>query len=727
MSPPVLVGKLEVEFVPGSGTYVDLSLRCLSMEINRPRPSEDGSPSATTLTVVLDNAPDATGFCPLTPNSPAAAYHPNLDRDRLVKASVVVNGAITYLRFFGWSDTWVPDAGDGNPDNSTVTLTASCILSRYARAKFLSDFGEGMSRLSLSDYWPYDEESDAAFVRGLAADLTVPNGVVVPPQGGSGSLAFSKPDAGILVDGSAEFARGDGSTASASPVILHQLRAGLVIRRVSAWIRLSVDPAGATDDAFGLYKADGTLVWRLVVGLTAGAVTWQIIDVNNAIVMQWNSLVPRDDAWHWISVFPFVSGGLDAIAIAVRDKAIPDRFVGQSFFSASDPKAGDYLVVGGRMAPTRKGKQSNTLQGSVAGVQVIYTNLNDTFSDRAAAGTAYRAFDRAAMLIAASAALDAPVGGGFGGSDLDDTPVLLTGAAATLLDAWAEHALTIGGILSTLPDGRRRLAVASAARPTTVAITLDANADLHLPAGGWVGVLDERPTRVTASAPVGSVTVIDTVTEAATTVRLDGPTLQTSAGSLAVARNAAAWVMAPRLARLSSFGLDAGLTSTDRTVELMALRPGDRVRVSGLPSAYTGVTYVDAYASGWKETYEANGRTAAWVFDTDPADDPPEAVFDDAEYGRFAMEASTVTGGTCVGTTGTGTVIITTSTPLTTTGGEFILDLDWNGERITVSGVGGGTSPQTATVTVRGVAPSVARAHVAGETVNLWHAATFAR
>jgi hypothetical protein len=45
-------------------------------------------------------------------------------------------------------------------------------------------------------------------------------------------------------------------------------------------------------------------------------------------------------------------------------------------------------------------------------------------------------------------------------------------------------------------------------------------------------------------------------------------------------------------------------------------------------------------------------------------------------------------------------------------------DLDLNGERVTVTAVTG-TGPWTLTV-VRGVAPTVARAHAAGEPVEAW-------
>ncbi len=157
----------------------------------------------------------------------------------------------------------------------------------------------------------------------------------------------------------------------------------------------------------------------------------------------------------------------------------------------------------------------------------------------------------------------------------------------------------------------------------------------------------------------------------------------------------------------------------------MALTQSDRIRVTGLPPEYLGLTYQDVYASGWTETYTGEYDRAIFVFDTDMADDPPEAILDNAEYGRVGIGdgLATITGGTCVGITGTGTVIITSTSELTTVAGEYSLDLDWLGERITVSVPGGAVSPQTCTVTARGVAPTVARVHAAGHAVEIWHAA----
>lgn len=718
-----VTGKLEVEFVPGSGTWVDLSSRMVSMDITHPRSGSGIAPSPTTLVAVLQDHPDASGFSPLNPESPAAAYYPNLKRDRRVRGSAVYGGGpTTTLRFSGWADTWVPDAANGEADKSTVTLTASCVISRYARRQVLSEYGETLVALALVDYWPYGESADATTLRGIASDAIIPAATVITTAAGQGTLSLSKPDSVILVDGSATLSR--GAPTMPSPVILHRLRAGQTIARVSAWIRLEQDLVGSDDDVMGVYNAAGGVVWRLVAAVSGGNIVWQIIDSSSTVAMSWNTGSPRDDTWHWFSMIPFSAGA--NLEVQVRDKAIIDRLV-MAGAMASDARVGAYLVVGGRMNPLLLGKQSNTVQGSISSVYVQYGSEGPaSYSDRSSTYPVWKGNDRSTMISSYTTATDAIVGGGLGAGTLDLTAVRLTGSGPTALDCWIEHQATTGGVLTTLPSGRRQWTTALNLRPTTVALTLDASADLHMPAGGWQQIHDERPTRVTVSSPAGQVTVIDSATEALTGLTLEGPALDTAAGSIDVAKNAGAWLIAAAGARISSVGVDATLTATDKTAAIMALNPGDRVRVSGLPTSYGGVSYMDFYATGWVETYVADGNLCQFIFDTDPADSPPEMRFDDAEYGRMALDAgATVTGGTCVGNTGTGTVIITTTSPLTTTGGEYSMDLDWNGERVTVSVPGGSTSPQTVTVTARGVAPSVARVHATGESVDIWHAWTF--
>jgi hypothetical protein len=141
-----------------------------------------------------------------------------------------------------------------------------------------------------------------------------------------------------------------------------------------------------------------------------------------------------------------------------------------------------------------------------------------------------------------------------------------------------------------------------------------------------------------------------------------------------------------------------------------------------------GYTYSDHFIQGWSEQYIST--SSAWSLDIAAADAPPEGEFDSASYGRWSADGTmSVTGGTALGTTATGTIIVTANpgTPtFTTAAGDWPMDLDWNGERVTVTAApAGSTSPQTLTITARGVAPSVARAHVAGEQIDVWTAATF--
>jgi hypothetical protein len=665
--------------------------------------------------------PSAGGFTNITLDRPASGTISTGDQLR-----VVTVGTATSRRFFGWTDLWVPDAGGGSPSEATVTVTASDIISRYARRRLLSDYGEQITALSLNDYWPYDDPSDSVFLRGLAVDAVIPAAQVVQARGGTGTMSLGQADNTILVDGIASFSRGDSQ--SPSPVITHTLR-GLQLRRVSAWIKLTVDPALANDDAIVAHDASGAIIWRLAVNVSnvPPKVQWQILDQNGTMRSQWTSGYPRDEAWHWISCFFADNAGDPASFIAVRDKSIPDAFVsGYVTPWPRDPSLNvAYLIVGGRGNPKTPGKQVNTLMGDVSSLHVVYAGGGDSsLSYFSAANFPFTGQQRAAQLDAYSFAANVLMGGGLGHGDADATPVMLTGTNQTELDAWAEHARTTGGRIITQPSGQRRWDAPSAVRPIAVSLFLDAEADLHMPAGGWQGERIERPTRVTASSPAGSTRVTDAATEALTGVRLDGPDVATAAGDVSVARSAAAWVMAGGKTRLSSFGLDATLTATDKVSSIMALLPGRRVRISNLPVGVLGYSYMDVFANGWSETYSAETQSAQFIFDTDPADDPPSAIFDDAEYGRFALPSTaTITGGTCIGTVATGTVIITSTSPLPTAAGQYPMDLDWNGEKFTISGVGGGTSPQTCTVTARGVAPTVPRdTHIAGETVDIWHA-----
>jgi hypothetical protein len=729
MPPPIVTATLEVEFVPGSGTWVDISDRVNDLTIDRPaaRPGEDQAP--TTLTVALKNYPSTLagaglGYCPFVPNSPTSRYYPNVARDRRVRVTAT-SGATSWVRFLGFVDKWLPQTGSG-PAEATCTLTASDVLSRYARKQLLSFYGETVLKDTLCDYWPLNDPPDAQTVRGrsgLPGTWPARDGLVIAPSGPPGTMTLSSPaDIGHLTDGQITLARGD-KIYSPSPVILLEVRPGQLFGGFAASFRLTEDPLSATgDDMVTGYNYAGTMLWQWSVLLTGGKIQWELRDFVGSARSFLTTDGPRDDAWHWWQIkFPSAVSS----QIFLRDKGTAVRGFGSAVWSFLDPRNTKWVVVGGTMNPMRKGKQENTFQGQISSFTMHHTSTVFDYSEFSVPGVASDAGRVTTFLSLEGTDVDTLVGGATAETP-DSTPIMYTNETSNLLDRWNEHTRSTGGRLSVRPDGRRRYTAAELSRPAAVALTLDASDDLDMPSGDYQEAQEERPTRVSVSGPVGSVTLVDDAAEALLGMSLEDSPIETSAGSLDVARSVAALAMGGVRARLAQFAVDLTLAGTDKTATAMALRVGDRIRLQGLPPEFAGLTSVDVYASGWSERYTGH-RQAVFVFDTDPADDPPEGILDDAEYGdvAFGDGVATVTGGTCVGTTGTGTVIVTSSSPASTSAGDYPTDLDWLGERITVTAPGGGTSPQTFTVTARGVAPSVARVHASGEAVDGWHAATF--
>lgn len=712
---PAVTFRLEIAFDPAApSTWTDLTSRVAGLKIVRPRGSRTGDASPTTLEVTFRNDPDSSGFCPLTPESAVAAYFPNVAPDRMVRVTALW-GASSAVRFLGWVDRWAPDAGDRPPGTATVFMSASCILGRYARRELMSTMAEvALYTNDLSDYYPFDEPGDATRFKGYPLGVAQSGTLVFPSIETPGSAVVQSADSGHLTDGQVEFARGDNVTHNA-PVIFIQTRL-LETQHVTVFLKLNADPANGDDDILSAYGEDRALLWRLTAELVVGKIQICIRNLDGTLMANITTGAPRDEAWHAYTIS----------LTATNTFLYQDNRGGFNKFSSSvpylyDPRDIAYLTVGGRMAPQNKGKQRNTFQGVASSLLIQYSDTFVPFlAEYAMPGKLFTAAELKNVLVLIGQEYDAAVGGGTS-TTVDLTPACLTSQSRTLLDRWNEITRTVSGNLVTRVDGRRGWSGSADARPVGLSLTLDAEQDLQ---GGFEQSKEEVPTRITVSSTVGSVDVIDTAAEAATGVRLDGGTIQTAAGSESVMRSVGALQLAGRGSRYQ-FALDATTTSTDKLTAIMALNPRARVRVTTLPPALTGLTYVDVFASGWDETYDPDSGACLFEFDTDPADDPPIGVFDSSEYGRFGFGSATITGGTCLGNTGTGTVIITTASPMATTAGNFPTDLDWNGERITVSGVAGATSPQTATVTVRGVAPTVARNHSAGEPVDIWHVATF--
>lgn len=266
-------------------------------------------------------------------------------------------------------------------------------------------------------------------------------------------------------------------------------------------------------------------------------------------------------------------------------------------------------------------------------------------------------------------------------------------------------------------------------RDTAVDLTLDAEDDLS---GGPTlerNVYD-KVASATAKNAVDSVTVSDsTLTGVFGTATAEIQSVLADQNMLAASASDLISQAKSSKLRLSQATFDLVTARNDVYSNWFGLAPGERVRVGNLVGTYFGVTRMDGFVLGWKERPGITRYEVA--LNLQPADAPPEAKYDDTTVGRFAWGTgkATGTGGTAVGSTGNGTLIITTpSGPcLTTSAGAYPLQLDWNGECVTItSAPASATSPQTVTITARGQNGTVARAHSTGEAVEIWLAARYA-
>lgn len=160
-----------------------------------------------------------------------------------------------------------------------------------------------------------------------------------------------------------------------------------------------------------------------------------------------------------------------------------------------------------------------------------------------------------------------------------------------------------------------------------------------------------------------------------------------------------------------SISIDAPGTSTNRWADLLALTPGLRYRISGLPSAQLGVTSWDGWFLGAAESHTNDPRNVFTLyFERTLA---ATAIFDTDRFmagGVLSLSANINAAVTSMS--------VATSVPGTTfTTTELPVDVLVGTERMAVTAATSAT-PQALTVT-RGVGGTTAAAHVTGDLVNM--------
>lgn len=257
-----------------------------------------------------------------------------------------------------------------------------------------------------------------------------------------------------------------------------------------------------------------------------------------------------------------------------------------------------------------------------------------------------------------------------------------------LASALQNLARTVGGVFWVNAQGRPEMLLADALRLKTPIATIDVEADGDGDSIELSRSIDSAPTRVTVQSPVGTVVLVDDEAEAAGSRR--EITVSTGAASTTDGTAIAGYYLnVSKSLRVTSISVDLATAGSDLYAALLGgLKPGSRLRLTGLPSTVFGYSQTDVYVQGWREDYSR--EAVRLTFDCTPADDPVEALVEDAEYGRFAGDGTLLLAfPLTVGATSIGVAPGATGTPvLTGSASDYPVDLEVFGERVTATGAG---------------------------------------
>lgn len=689
-----------VELTAGVWTAISTDVRGNELEIRVG--AEDGDPQPGVMTVVLDN--DAGQF---VPDNPTSTYYPNFVEGKRIRVQVVKSGT-TYTRFVGRIQTIKPEYPN-DPAQSVVTVTAVDGLGDLQRTTMksvteaIATGGTGYMGSDIIGYWPMND------TWRRARDVTGNSGPFKPwfVSSSSGKVDWAA-DSDLGPDGQSfvKLTAGKGLWLDAPGMDFANPG-----RYVSAWVKVNDGSYGEVmsistrrRDVAGTYVS---VVWD-ASGLYAEAF---LAGVSEGTVSAW----PVDPGWHHIAVgfdgtdVVFTVDGMTTPTSSIAT-AITADMRNMSFGGDIDMSVAHVLAHSG-----------------TAYLPCGWVEGTNDWNSWTLASTLVP-IERASGMYSQGYNL-----GWIGTPSTARAAAGIRAEGRTAFEVVCDLANTESGLVfheySTAATQIIRMVSKASARSATVAMTVDAENDLEggptmarsLAGSVAVAVATNGDTTVTAVAGDLLSTLGASKKEISTLLQDEGELYALATDSLAQSRS--------RRTRLSSLTVHLDTAVNDLYAAFFAIRPGSRLRLGGLPSGHFGLTYIDNYVNGWVERPGVDGYEVE--FDLAPADAPPEAVLDDATYGRVAFGdgVATVTGGTAVGITGTGTITITWTGGdlLSTAAGDYPMDFDWNGERVTVtSAPAGGSSPRTLTVTARGVAPTVARVHAAGERIEIWNAAAAA-
>lgn len=641
--------------------------------------SDDGQPG--TFSCVFENTTGA-----LTPDNPASAYYPFVVEGRRLRYTA---GGV--VRFYGQIVTWEPSYSNGVGDSdAVVAVTAKDSIGTLADTDMRTSLFGGEAVLD-----------GASALYELTTDFADTSG-----QGGQQLAAVGAGSRPSFVTASAPGVGGigpswEGNILSSGQPITAPLAAWP--RTVECWINtaypsawlwsLTTGPPDGINSRPGLYAgiaADGT------VGIYRGT----SVPLGGTLLVSSPSAITN---LAWTHVVATMSGTTVTLYIngdSVASAALSDIAIAPTTATFVGAQDAVFITLGS--------VGFGQFVGSACGFAIYPTALT---AARIASHYSVNRYltESASSRVARICSYAGVKATGSGGKAVGWQQT----AGKTALEAVQ---LAMRGDSRIVYDAAGTLQVRTAIQPTAVSATFDAEADLDAPPV-WQRSSQGRYSRVTATSPtLPEESVPDPTAPASNTATID----TALASALDLAASASREISDARDAklRMRKVSVDLVTAANAITTAALALVPGDRVRVQNLPTTVIGWSYQDGYVLGWQEQVGIDHHKL--IFDLEPADAPAQARADDTTRDRAGAGAGVLTLAAAITAAATSAQVSSTSVTLTLVAGNYPLDLDFNGERITVTAAPvSAVSPQTVTIT-RGVAPSVARAHSAGEPIDVW-------
>ena len=621
----------EIELTAGVWTDITTSVRGRSVSIVRGRSSKSGDAQPGTLDLDLDNSSGT-----FMPDNPLSSLYPNFTEGKRIRVRVTKGSP--YTRFLARIREITPDF-PSNASRSTTHIQALDRLGDLQAITLRSPLEmQVLSEPSLVAYFPLGEPSGALEATNLAESSSVPISPLAPSQIGSGGTVVFGDATGPTSDGlsAPTFTRGSATTGTILSSTT-EVDLGLATSMsLEAWFSTSSPAPAGTVNSIDFVRlarkrnaipaVDGYFYIELYSDHIAAPYT----DTIYAGQMFPGGLGPSLG----ITAGNPVDGGVHH---GVYTESYAAGVVTCNFYLDGVAQGAPQTYTVGasfpRLSPTRivlGGSSTGMFTGAISHVAVYNSALTAAqVLDHYRAGSPAPTGD---TLDAQLARLATWTGAPLALSGTSGKAAFLPATAGkSAFDILMQIARGESGIAYHEPaTDTVRVPLASSVNLSTVALTIDAAADLE---GTPTMSRDNigRVARATAQTPVAIVVATDATlvgSIGAADVAIDA-TLANRNELYALASSAIAQGRDQRM-RLSKVTIDLSTATNDLYSAVFNLTPGQRVRLSGLLSTFFGVTWIDGYYEGMTEEPSVDGYVV--TLDLSPADAPIEGVFDTSRF-----------------------------------------------------------------------------------------------